>query len=134
MPPNPLFQRLRRLRLPAEHCAVFGSGPLVAHGIKASAGDLDVLARGPAWERALALGTPVVPASGYGEMVELEGGRIQIFNAWTSPSWDTDSLIDGADVIDGIRFVTLAEVLRWKEAAGRAKDVPDIELLRRALS
>jgi len=42
-----------------------------------------------------------------------------------------DKLIDAAEEIDGIRFVRLAEVLRWKNLMGREKDFeqnPDCEL------
>lgn len=131
---NPLFRRLLQLGLPPADYAVFGSGPLLAHGLKRDVHDLDVIARGPAWDAARRAGTVTAAPSGNGEMVEIDGGRIQIFDAWMSPAWNVDALIDGADVIAGVRFVALADVLRSKQASRRAKDVADIELLRDALS
>ena len=44
-----LLGRLRALELPAEDYAVFGSGPLAVRGLIEHIGDLDVVARGPAW-------------------------------------------------------------------------------------
>ncbi len=62
-------------------------------------------------------------------MIELAEGRIQVFNTWTSDEWDTNELIDTAEVIEGIRFVPLSSVLRWKTTHHRAKDREDIRIL-----
>jgi hypothetical protein len=40
-----------------------------------------------------------------------------------------DRLIDTADVIDGLRFVTLALVLAWKRESLRPKDLADIKVI-----
>jgi hypothetical protein len=126
---SPLVARLLALRLPPDDYAVFGSGPMLAHDLKADVGDLDVLARGPAWAMAVTLGEPTPAPSGSGLMVELDGGSLQIFSAWTSADWDVDRLIDGAELIGGIRFVPLPLVLAWKRQSGRPKDLADIKLI-----
>jgi hypothetical protein len=46
-----LFDKLRTLGLPVGDYAVFGSGPLVVRGLTREYRDLDVVARGAAWER-----------------------------------------------------------------------------------
>jgi hypothetical protein len=124
-----LLARLRALRLPTDDYAIFGSGPMLAHDLRAEVGDIDVVARGPAWAAAIRLQQPVPAPSGSGLMVELDDGRLQIFSAWTSPDWDVDRLIDTADVIDGLRFVTLPLVLAWKRESLRPKDLPDIKVI-----
>ncbi|MET9598220.1 MULTISPECIES: hypothetical protein [unclassified Streptomyces] len=50
-------------------------------------------------------------------------------NTWTQ-GWSTDQLIDEADVIDGVPFMRLGDILRWKIAAGRPKDHADITAIR----
>jgi hypothetical protein len=129
---NPLIRKLIDLDLPEDDFAVFGSGPLLAHGLKDSVPDLDILARGEAWRKAKQISTPRRSASGVGDVVEIDGA-IEIFNDWPPGDLNTDRLIDGADVIDGIRFVRLDDVLAWKKRTGRSKDDEDIALLEQYL-
>jgi hypothetical protein len=131
---HPLIARLLALHLPADDHAVFGSGPLLAHGLTATANDIDVVARGAAWRRATRLRRPVRAPSGIGQMVELDDGKLQIFDTWIDPEWDVDGLIDGAEVIAGIRFVPLAVVLMWKRREGRPKDRDHIRLIEEYLA
>lgn len=58
---QPLFRSLASLDLPADDFIIAGSGPMLAHGIRSTLGDLDVVARGAAWDKALTLGTPRQP-------------------------------------------------------------------------
>jgi len=76
-----IFGKLRALGLPAGDYAVFGSGPLAIRGLIEGARDLDVVARGTAWERARRLGT-VREAPGGDPVVRLEGGVIEVFGGW----------------------------------------------------
>ena len=121
--------RLLALQLPPDDYAIFGSGPMLAHRLKTEVRDLDVIARGTAWAAAVRLCPPVAAPSGSGLMVELDGGALQIFSAWTSPDWNVDRLIDEADVVGGIRFVPLVLVLAWKRQSGRPKDLADIKAI-----
>ena len=129
-----IFKELLSLHLPVSDYVIFGSGPLFAHGIRSDVRDLDILARGSAWRKALTYGTaPVNPPSGNGSMIVLFDGRIEIFNSWVSAEWDVDSLIDNAEFIDGLPFVPLTTVLRWKKSAPRENDQRDILDIERYL-
>ncbi|MBB4947675.1 hypothetical protein F4556_003210 [Kitasatospora gansuensis] len=127
--PAGLFAALRDLQLPAGDYVVCGSAALLARGLRARIGDLDVLARGHAWQIATTLARPVRPPSGHGWAVHHPTAAIEIVDRWT-PSWSTDRIITDADVIDGIPFMRLGDVLRWKEAHQRPKDLPDIAAIR----
>jgi hypothetical protein len=115
-----LFGLLRSLGLPAGDYAVFGSGPLLVRGIIERAGDLDVICRGPAWDRAQALGQAVeldgVP------VVSLFGGLITLGCRWSVGEVDIGRLIDTAEAIDGLPFVRLEHVMAYKRLADRPKD------------
>ncbi|TDD47947.1 hypothetical protein [Saccharopolyspora elongata] len=126
-----LFQEFSSLAFPGQDYAIFGSGPLFAWGIRSHISDLDVIARGEAWEMATTLGTPSPAPSGYGDMVQLSGGRIEIFDRWIDAAWDTDTLIDNAEYIDGLKFVTMAMVVQWKGGSSREKDKRDMDLIYR---
>ncbi len=130
----PLLRRLAALDLDPDHYAVHGSGPMLAHGLKTTIGDLDVIARGPAWERALALGEPGYSALRGDPCVRFWQGRIEVFRTWVTDYCTVDDLIDGADVIEGIRFVQLPHVLAYKRLLGRQKDTADILALEKYLS
>jgi hypothetical protein len=129
---DPLLNVLLGLELDADDHAVFGSAPLFMHGLKDSLRDLDVIARGRAWRRTLELSRngvllpPETPPSGLGHMVRHPEEAIEIFDQW--PNIDVDELIDSAELVEGIRFVQVGDVLRWKAISNREKDRRDIEI------
>jgi hypothetical protein len=131
---HPLFQSLASLELQANDYVVFGSAPLLAHGLRDKISDLDVVARGRAWQRACELGERLTRAGRGTEMVQLLGGLIEISPDWITPEWSADELIDDADVIDGIRVARLDKVLAYKRQLGRPKDIADIEAIEGLLA
>ena len=52
---------------------------------------------------------------------------------WGSGEWSVQELIRGAEIIDGLPFVRIEEVLKWKRLNGREKDLKDAELIGRYL-
>jgi len=92
--------------------------------------DLDVVARGAVWERVSADGIPSTGTRSGDRAWQFCEGRLQFFERWITRDWDTDELIDNAEIIDGLRFAPLVEVLRYKEKLLRPKDVADIRALR----
>jgi len=124
-----LFALLRTLDLPAGDHAVFGSGPLLVRGIIAEANDLDVISRGRAWDRALAVGEVVrLPEDG-AQIVSCFGGLVTIGRSWAYGDVDIDDLIDTAEILDGIPFVRLEHVVAFKQLARRPKDLDHLRLL-----
>ncbi|MEU6486239.1 hypothetical protein [Streptomyces sp. NPDC046887] len=126
---HPFFRNLQSLGLPVEDYVISGSGPLLVHGIRRDIGDLDVVARGAAWEIAKGLGDPEEAPLGWAQRISLMNGSIEILNGWFG--YSVDSLIAEADVFEGVRFMPLTRVLEWKShlvesGAGRDKDVRDI--------
>ncbi len=124
-----LLGEVRALGLPAGNFVLFGSAPLLVRGIVPMTGDVDVLARGPAWEAARALGPTVRLPHHDVDVVRLLDGRIEIGTVWGIGDVDVDDLIDSAEVIDGLPFAGLAHVRAYKEVAGRAKDREHLRLL-----
>ena len=114
-----LREKVAALRLPAGDYAVFGSGPILAHGLIKSVNDVDVLARGVAWEAARSLGAVVDGEMG-DRVVRIGGGEVEIFGGWLG--MDTDGIIDGAETVWGLPFARLEDVLAFKRLLGRPKD------------
>ncbi len=125
-PGGELFDKLRELELPIEDYAIFGSGPLAMRGLIQEIHDLDLVARGAAWERARKL-APVCTAPEGDPVVWLEGGAIEVFGGWLG--WDIDALIDDAEIIDGLPFASLEDVLAFKHSCGRPKDLIHARLI-----
>jgi hypothetical protein len=122
-----LFQALLELQLPADHFVVFGSGPLMAHGLRESR-DLDLLARGAAWEVALSQGELDHFPDG-NPRITLAGGDIEVMACWDHGEWSVDEVIETADLFHGIRFAQLQYTLAWKRRLNRPKDEADIQLI-----
>ena len=118
------IRRVESLALPSPDYAVFGSGPLLAHGLVASVNDVNILARGAARERAKDLGTPQ-RAPGGDERVRLED--TEIFNGWLG--LDVDAVIDGAELTNGLPFARLTDVVAFKKRLNRPKDEAHLRLL-----
>ena len=125
---NQLLGKLNSLGLSADDYAVFGSGPMFAHGIKDLGHDLDIIARGNAWRQACSTSSPPTAIFG-GLVVNLFNGEIEIFDSWVPGDWDVNDLIDTAEIIEGIRFVTLGNVVKWKRLMGREKDLIHIKMI-----
>ena len=129
-----LFRLLEKLALPADDFVVAGSGPLLAHGLKASIHDLDLVARGKAWELAAAAAPVIGSRSGLGRRIVLCHGAVEVFDHWIGGLTDVDAMIDAAELIEGVPFMSLQDTLRWKRRLGRAKDLADVRLIERYLS
>ena len=120
---NPLIQELLSLNLPSNDFAVFGSAPIAANGLMdfSQVTDLDLVVRGSAWEKAKSLSKvpPKETDLKFGDFLGFfkngDDFEIQIYTGWPDGKWDVDELIDTADLISGIRFVNLENVLKWKK-------------------
>ena len=134
---NRLIRRLAmlvsELDLDVRDFVIFGSGPLLAHGLRNGTRDLDVVARGPAWQRVREHGCPGTGSVNGAPMALFWNGLIQFSQGWISADWDTDDLIGRAQAIQGWPFATLADVLAYKEILLRPKDYPDIAALHQAV-
>jgi hypothetical protein len=130
---HPLFIKLATLQLPSKDFAIFGSAPMWLHGLKELGNDIDLVVRGEAWEKAKQLGE-IIPAPTTGNVIKLFGGEIEIYDSWGPGEWDANELIDNALEVEGIKFVDLADVARWKEIYGREKDLQHLDIIKRYLS
>lgn len=131
IPDNRLLREFLSYGLDPDDYVIAGSCPLLAHGLRTQISDLDVIARGAAWDRAVALGKRGHAPFGDVKAVYLLDGAIEVLDGWFPDRWSTDELIDKAEIIDGVRFLTLERTLEWKEHLRREKDLADIAALER---
>ena len=117
-----LLEALRRLALPISEYAVFGSGPLLVRGIIQEIHDLDVLCRGQAWQQVQSLGETRRLEHFDVCVVSMLDGKLTFGDRWAIGDFDVNELIESAEIIDGIPFVRLENVIRYKTIADREKD------------
>ncbi len=127
--------QLKKLSLPKDKYAIFGSGPLAVRNIR-EAHDLDIILDKDLFDTYKNI-------SGWdfkkllkkdGRYVEvIEKGGVEFYKEWGPGDWDTHALINEAEYIDGLPFVKLETVKEWKQVAGREKDAKDIQLIEKYL-
>jgi hypothetical protein len=126
-----LLVALRDLELPAGDYAVFGSAPLAMAGIIDDVGDLDVLCRGAAWEAVSQL-APAMELPEHGvSVVSLLDGALTFGTTWAIGDIDPDAVIDGAVSVDGLSVARVEDVIAYKSASMRPKDVAHLEAVAR---
>jgi hypothetical protein len=132
-----LFQRLEQLiadlRLDRNDFVIFGSAPLLAHGLRGEIHDLDIVARGTTWERARSHGSPATGSENGALIATFFDGLIQFSEGWISDAWDAERLIDRAEFVHGLPFAHLEDVLEYKQVLNRPKDLSDIRILQTSL-
>jgi hypothetical protein len=112
---------------------IFGSGPLLAHGLRYGIRDLDIVARGSVWQRVRECGRPATGSISGAPMALFWNGLIQFSQVWISDDWNADELIGRAERIQGWPFAPLTDVLAYKQMLLRPKDHPDIAALHQAM-
>jgi hypothetical protein len=127
-----LLRELLDLQLSSGDYVLFGSGPLLARGWIDQVGDLDVIARGPAWEQARALGESRVLPELEIEVVAI-GSSITVGTRWAIGEFSADELIETAETISGIPCARLEHVIAYKRLANRPKDRDHLDVIARCL-
>lgn len=120
-----LLKKLRKLNLPRDKFAIFGSGPLGIRGLRRIK-DLDLVVLPELWNE-LKQQYPVVKKE-LGESVNLSE-NIEAITALRF-GFNPQRVIEEADIIDGIRCVNLKTIIEWKRKMGRKKDLEDIKLIK----
>jgi hypothetical protein len=122
-----LLANLRRLNLPDGEYVIYGSGPLGVRGIR-DVHDLDVVVTDDLYKKLLEKYPGKEINDGKKRFIKL--GKIELIQASYSLIKDIKKAIANADIIDGLKFVRLKDLLRWKRRMGRKKDFKDIKLIK----
>ena len=124
-------ERVKELGLPLDQIIIIGSGILDQLGIRQSA-DIDVaagrealeeIARSDGWVRKL--------AKNQRQYLVKYDGSVEIWDGWEIDGRivEYDELLDYAVEYDGVKFVSLDFLRRWKNWRGREKDIQDVRLI-----
>ena len=128
------LEELRKLKLPDGQYAVYGSGPLAIRGIR-KAHDLDVLVLGGLYQKLKEKHPLAVQKDSGGRFKErIKLGEVEIYPTWTWSSMEElERMVKRAELVKGIRFIRLKDLLECKKKMGRPKDIEDIKLIEEYL-
>ncbi len=129
---NPsIFERVKSLNLPLGQYIIIG-GVMEAHGIR-PARDVDLLVnkelfqqlKNDGWKRKWFFWRVL-------RCKLLVKGDTEVFSNYKYKNYrpDTDELIKNADIIEGLPFLPLTELIKFKSELAREKDLRDVELMK----
>ncbi|UTW56209.1 hypothetical protein [Kordiimonas sp. SCSIO 12610] len=126
------FDIVKGYGLPDDDFAIFGSGPLIVRGLIEGSNDLDIICRGSAWDRVQKIGTTEFLPDYNVTIVSTCNGDITFGTEWGIGNPDIDTLIDSAEMIEGLPFVHLSHVIEYKLIRSSNKDKHHMELLEKS--
>lgn len=123
-----IIEKIKGLNFPALQYVIVGSGTLDALGIR-KASDIDIAVL-PELHKKLCENSDWEKIERYGKIfLKKEGIDIIPSLDWSEYSTTTEEAIQSALIIDGIPFLNLQELKKFKKALGREKDFADIKLI-----
>ena len=123
-----IIERVKGLHFPSGKYVVVGSGILEALGIR-TANDADIAVTPDLYQALRATGE-WREEERYGKIFLGEDGvDINPQLSWSDYPTSTEEAIASATIIDGVPFMNLNELKRFKVALGREKDKKDIALI-----
>jgi hypothetical protein len=125
-----IFEDVKKLNLPEGEYAVVGSGVLSAHGIRQHQ-DVDLIVTSKLFDTLKSEGWEDVP----GKHAVIKKGMYEADADFKYKEYQPNhtQLIQQAELIEGVPFIRLDELVKFKRALGRDKDKRDIELVERYL-
>jgi hypothetical protein len=123
-----IIEKVKKLGLPLGQYVVISSGTLDALGIR-PANDIDLTVL-PELHEMLRMSVEWKEENRYGKIFLIqEGIEINPDISWDAYPTSTEEVIRTALVIDGVPFMNLDELRKFKTALGREKDFTDIVLM-----
>ena len=115
------LKELKKIKLPRNQYAIFGSGPLAIRNIRKSK-DIDIIVKKKLWNKLI-------------KKYKVRNGKIKIGNVEIFKDWlgfkNVNKLIADVDIFKNIRFVKLKYVISWKKKRNKEKDKRDIKLINK---
>ena len=124
--------KVKALNLPLDQIIVIGSGILDQLGIR-PASDIDLAASSDLMKKLSEESDDWSKKFGYNQRFYFvkDDGSAEVWDGWDfdGQTVSYDDLLDYAVEYDGVRFVDLEFLRKWKSWRGREKDVRDVELI-----
>lgn len=120
---------LQTFNFPNDHFIITASGALALHGIRQNR-DLDIVVSSELYELISTNERFKVGTAISGELYYSYNEWLQIFPSNWPLEDDFEDTLSKSIKYEGVRFISLEDLLDWKMRYGRAKDVADANLIR----
>jgi hypothetical protein len=128
------WDAIRYLSIPTMEYAVVGSGVLEAHGIREAA-DTEIVCTDKQYRHLASLPGTVAKRWDNGNIcliVSTPAGVVEVncadsYSGGNFPGLDT--ILNSAEIIDGVSFIGLHAMRSWKATAARPKDLSDVAVI-----
>lgn len=127
-----LFKRTKALNLPIGEYAIFGSGPVGIRNLR-EIHDIDIIVSNNIYNQYKGKEGWEVKDVENDNGLANEELAIEMWNDWGN-GWEIEKVIKEAEIIDGLAFVRLEWLLKWKKFLNRKKDLKDIEIIEDLLT
>ncbi len=125
-----LVEEFKKLNLSDNEYIIYGSGALAVRGIR-DVRDLDVFVTDKLYQKL----EKIYLKNKKEEKIKI--GEIEIYPSrtweWESDVGKLEDVIERGEVINGIRFILLEDLITCKKKMGRCKDFKDIKLIENYL-
>jgi hypothetical protein len=118
-----ISEKIQKLNLPKRSYIVVGSGILNALAIRQSS-DIDLIVIKNVYDKFENLGWD---HGKWPDQVVMEKDVFELGTNWYGKN--VDELLDRAEYIDNIPYLSLNDVYEWKKSLGREKDLNDLKLI-----
>jgi hypothetical protein len=128
-----IITEVKKLDLPLGEYVVIGSGIMAQLGLR-EANDVDIAVNPDLYAKLRASGE-WEEEERYGKIfLKKDAVEINPRLDWESYSTSAEEAIASATIIDGVPFMNLNELVMFKRALGRAKDLADIVIIKECLA
>ncbi|HKL23750.1 MAG TPA: hypothetical protein VJ912_00250 [Candidatus Nanoarchaeia archaeon] len=119
------INKILSLNLPKNKYCVYGGFAMELRGIR-KADDIDILVKKDLWENLKKKYTFNLTNKGR----SIEVGDIEIWKELEPYITNPDKIIDNSKEIQGIKTISLDDLIEFKKAYSREKDLNDIQLIK----
>lgn len=126
-----LIKKVKSINIPGPY-TVFGSAPLLAHGIINQCEDVDIITTPATFNKMKKQYSTSKTPSG-SEKIDIGKGDVEIFMNWTHDV-SPEKVISRSNTINGVNFANLNDVMNWKSKRKKPKDLKHIKLINNYLS
>lgn len=134
--PINIFEEVKKLNFPANHFMVVGSGIMAVKGIR-DAYDLDIVVSQELFDKCKSDGWELKPWTRSGRPGKdwIKGDIADLMTEIQSDDedYDLEKLKEEGEFIDGLWFLSLNQLIKFKKNYGRPKDFDDIALMEKYL-
>lgn len=130
------YQKLDSLNLNTSDYLIMGTGIMFALGIRdiSDFTDIDLFVNENGWNKVKNIFENKYNSKWKCYYIDIFDGLISIYNEWRPEKYDFYKLFEKSILINGYHYMSLEDVIDWKQKMNRDKDKIHIEMIKNYLN